>query len=183
MNATLSTQLIDELESEETAKLVNLMKRQKRRSKTKTPPNRSKAFNSPNRFPNLITRVLSEDFHENLIAGKPGTFEDLIMFLRDQTKNHRTIGLKNHYLKFLKKYPLTKSQADAVRQLIWDYANSNQFHRSRLFGRLAIRVSTPQFHLAISDPATNATRMFVLKMQRLKEYLDHHSPETKPTTT
>lgn len=178
---TLSAQLIEHYEQEQNLKLTKTQKKQKRRLHKNRPFPHSQKFPNVTRYQSLFERIASDQFHENLLAGKPGTFDDLIMFLRDDAGGYKTIGLKNHYLKFLKNHPLTESQANAVRQLIWDYIHSTLNHRSKLFCRLAIKVSTPKFHLAVSSAANSANGLFGWKIELLHHYLDHHCPETKPT--
>ncbi|MFT6577167.1 MAG: hypothetical protein ACJA16_005381 [Akkermansiaceae bacterium] len=114
---TLSANLIEHYEQDQDLKLTKSQKRQQRRFHKKRPIPGSVRFANPNRSFSLTDRVLNPDFHEKFIAGKPGTFEDLIMFLRDQTKDRQTIGLKNYYLKFLKNHAFTPEQAETDHHL------------------------------------------------------------------
>lgn len=127
-----------------------------------------------------LLKILAEDFHANLLQGDPDCFDILIRFLDDQTKFPPAIGLKNYYLRLLKNLPMTHDQAEQVRRLIWNHATSKECHRSTLFCRLAIRVSSPEFHLAVTKAALPENKISEWKLHLLRKYLDNHCPETKP---
>lgn len=141
---------------------------------------KAKAYRLKHQGSSTIEPVLNETFRYKILKGKPGAFNHLIRFLGDRSGDFTTIGLKNYYLKLLKDLPLTDRQKAAVRRLIWDYANSSDPHRIHLYCRLAIRHSAPDFHLAITRANEPNGTVSGWKLDRLRQHLDHHCPETKP---
>jgi hypothetical protein len=127
-----------------------------------------------------LAQILAEDFLDKFLSGEEGTFETLVQFLGDETKNPSAIGIKNYYLRLLRNYPFSDDQIKAVQQLIWDYAHGKQGHRYRIFARLAIRVSTPRFHRAFTEAAQRCDSKSGWKIHLICKRLDHHCPETKP---
>ena len=198
---TLSANLIEHYEQEQDLKLTKSQKRHLNKQRPiaaritpsiVAPPNskrlpkleymlwRAKAYRL--KYPGSSTTepILHDSFHHKLLKGKPGAFNDLIRFLEDQSKDFSTIGLKNYYLKLLKELPLTNQQQAAIRRIIWDYANSSGSHRIRLYCRLAIRFSSPEFHLAVTTANKPENKAPGWKLHRLRQHLDLHCPETKP---
>jgi hypothetical protein len=141
---------------------------------------RARPHTSKSELRTTLSKIVTPEFHGNLMHGKPGAFADLIRFLGDERESFLTVGLKNFYLKFLKKFPMTETQKGEIRQLIWNYAHNSSKHRSRIYGRLAIKVSSPDFHLDFVETAERSDPKSNWKIHLIRQYLDQHSIETRP---
>lgn len=113
---------------------------------------------------------LSNEF-ERLERGEPEAIEMAVQFLESDPWYFRSGYHKAEILKLLKRLPLTDEQCARLRKLILDRVRGRPVREVRAYGRLAPRVTDPQFEAEMRNIAENSNRLAVRQARHVLDCL------------
>jgi hypothetical protein len=108
---------------------------------------------------------------ELLRTGDPSAVEMAVRFLEANPWYFRSGYHKADILKLLQKQPLSDDHCAQLRWVILERVRGRPVREMRAYGRLAIKISTPEFEAELTNLGQNANREAVRHAQLVLQYL------------
>lgn len=113
---------------------------------------------------------LSQEF-DLLRVGDPGAIEMAVQFLEANPWYFRSGYHKADILKLLKRLPLSGDQCARLRRVILERVQGRPVREMRAYGRLAPKISSPEFEAELTSIAHNANQPVARHAKLILEYL------------
>jgi hypothetical protein len=126
-------------------------------------------------FPGGLNREI-----ELLRAGDPDAIEMAVRFIEANPWYFRSGYHKADVLKLLKKLPLSDDQCARLRQAILERVRGRPLREMRAYGRLALKISSPEFEMELANIAKNANRQAARHAQLILGYLAQAKTSKSP---
>lgn len=124
--------------------------------------------------------ILASDFlwndetRQKIRKGDREAIEDTLLYLEVDPWYFRSGYLKEHIISSLKQAPLTELDKERIRQIIINIAGGKNRREFRYYCRLALKVATDDFVLAIQQEAEKRDRESCGKFSYLLRFLLEH---------
>ena len=113
---------------------------------------------------------LSQEF-DLLRVGDPSAIEMAVQFLEANPWYFRSGYHKADVLRLLKRLPLSEDQCARLRKVIVERVRGRPVREMRAYGRLAPKISTPEFEAELASIAQDANHCAARHAQLILEYL------------